>query len=274
MNKIKIFACALLALIALSAHDMFLKMTDYYVSANSAIQISLMNGTFDKSENVINRDRMQDVSVLFPTGEITHPEKTQWIEQGTETILRLNTKSDGTYIAGVSTLPKMIELSAKDFNEYLKHDGVLDVLEGRMKSGEDAKTVNEKYSKHVKIIFQAGDKTTETYKKQLGYPVEFIPVVNPYNLKVGDEFSAQLLQNGKPVANQLVYGSHGKFHGHAEDGSHLEAVKTRTDKKGIVKFKLTEAGEWYLRTIVMEKSNEKGVDYESNWSTLTFAVKN
>jgi uncharacterized GH25 family protein len=273
MKTIKSLSFAVVALMVLSAHDMFLKMSNYRVAINSEIQIALFNGTFDLSENTIARDRMKDVSVLSPAGKVTHPAATQWIDQGKETILRLKTEGEGTYVTGVSTLPKMIELSAKDFNEYLQHDGVLDVLEQRKKSGEDTKAAKEKYAKHVKVIFQAGSKTTDTFKKPLGYVAEFIPIVNPYILKVGDEFTVQLLKNGKPVSNQLIYGSHGKFHGHAEDGSHLEALKTRTDEKGMVKFKLSEAGDWYVRTIIMEKATEAGVDYESNWATLTFAVE-
>jgi uncharacterized GH25 family protein len=273
MKNYKFLLFSLFAVTILSGHDMFLKMSNYFVAANSDIKIALYNGTFTQSENTIDRARMQDVSVIYPKGKTQHPAATQWIEQGKETVLRIKTEEEGTYVAGVSTAPKMIELSAADFNEYLKHDGVLDVLEQRKKEGTDGNPAKEKYSKHVKIIFQAGDKTTSSYQNSLKYPIEFMPKVNPYALKVKDEFVAQLLMNGKPLANQLVYASHGGFHGHAEDGSHLESVKTRTDANGIVAFTLSEAGEWYLRTIAMVKSKEKDVTYESNWATLTFAVK-
>jgi uncharacterized GH25 family protein len=106
----------------------------------------------------------------------------------------------------------------------------------------------------------------------LGYPVEFIPQANPNSLKVGDNLNLQLLKNGKPLKDELVYASYAGFHGHGDDGSHVEAIKTRTDANGLVKLLLSKAGQWYVRNINMVKSTETGVDYESNWATITFEV--
>jgi uncharacterized GH25 family protein len=265
-------AWATLCLVALSSHDMFLRLTSFYVKPNTETQIQLINGTFEKSENVISRDRMQDVSVVS-AGKRTHPGNDMWSEADNITTLKLKTGAAGTYVAGLSTLPKMIELSAKDFADYLVHDGLTDMFEARKKSGEDANGAKEKYSKHVKTFFQVGDKLTDDYKTQLGYPVEFVPVVNPYSVKAGSEIQVQLLKQGKPLAGELVYASYLGYHSHAEDGSHKEAIKTRTDANGMVKVKLDKAGQWYLRTINMVKSTEPGVNYESNWATITFEVK-
>jgi hypothetical protein len=35
---------------------------------------------------------------------------------------------------------------------------------------------------------------------------------------------------------------------------------------------LRSAGTWYVKFISMTRSSEKGVDYVSQWATLTFAV--
>ncbi|MEA1882730.1 MAG: hypothetical protein U9N31_10075 [Candidatus Marinimicrobia bacterium] len=87
------------------------------------------------------------------------------------------------------------------------------------------------------------------------------------------EMEFQILRNGKPVANQLIYASIADFHWHLEDGGHEEAVTTRTDDKGFGKIKLINSGEWYLRLIYMVKSEKKDIDYESNWATLTFYIE-
>ena len=73
--------------------------------------------------------------------------------------------------------------------------------------GEDLKPARKKYSKHVKAIFQIGDKQTDDYKTVLGYPIEFIPLSNPYTLKIGDELAMKLLINGKPISGEMVYAS-------------------------------------------------------------------
>ncbi len=201
MKKSTITLSTLVILVTLSSHDMFLKMKSYYVSTDANITLHLYNGTFDKSENVITRDRMTDVSIVHPDGTRKRLGDDHWSEEGNITVLSAQTKSPGTYVAGVSTLSRMIELSAEDFNNYLAHDGVMDVLDARKKSGEDQKGAREKYSKHVKAIFQAGNASTGAYKQKLDYPIEFIPLQNPCELKVNEKLQVQLLSKGKPVSN-------------------------------------------------------------------------
>ena len=221
----------------LFAHDMFLKLRSYIVEPNTKVTVALYNGTFDKSENVITRDRMIDVSVVGPINHRNRINKNQWRDGWYESLLDLDLKSSGTHVIGVSTETRIIELSAEDFNGYLKHDGILDVLEARKKSGEINQPARELYSKHIKSLVQVCDKRTDSFNTNLEYPIEIIPSQNPYNLKKGDEMGFQVLRDGKAVANQLVYASYAGFHGHLEDGSHEESVTTRTDNKGFGKIK-------------------------------------
>ncbi|MFQ5628932.1 MAG: DUF4198 domain-containing protein [bacterium] len=256
----------------LSAHDMFLKLTSFLLAPNANVSMALYNGTFEKSENFITRDRMLDVSIVGPGSERVHPDTSQWRNAGATTMLDFKTGDSGTYVVGVSTKARMIALSAKDFNEYLIHDGLLDVLEARKKNNELEKDARELYSKHVKAIIQVGDKRSDGYKANLGYPIEIIPLQNPYTLKAGEDLAVQVLRDGKPVAKQLVYGSYAGYHGHDDEGDHVEAVKIRTDEAGIAKIKLEKSGQWYIRLIHMVASDKNDVDYESNWATLTFEV--
>lgn len=275
MKKSTIVVAGVVLVIATSlhAHDLFLKLQSFFLPAKSKVTISLLNGTFDQSENTISRDRMQDVSIVGPAAQRTHPDTSQWYEDGALTLLDFTTGEPGTYVVGVSTKPRMIELSAEDFNNYLVHDGVLDVLEARKKDKEMELAANEKYSKHVKALIQVGDKRTEAYKATLGYPIEIVPMQNPYTLKLGGVLPVQVLRAGKPVANQLVYASYDGHHAHDESGAHREAISTRTDGNGKASITLSKKGRWYIRLIHMAKSDEEGVDYESNWATLTLEIK-
>jgi hypothetical protein len=121
------------------------------------------------------------------------------------TILNFKTGEEGTYVAGVSTKPRNIALDAEAFNSYLEHDGVLDMIEWRKANDAMGQDAVEKYSKHVKTIVQVGNKKTDDWSTVLGYPIEFVPLNNPYELFTGDEIEVQLLSNGKPLTNQLVY---------------------------------------------------------------------
>ena len=94
----------------------------------------------------------------------------------------------------------------------------------------------------------------------------------PY-LSDGGSRGDTVLAEGKPVAGQLVYASYAGFHSHDDSGSHREAATLRSDEKGVVPVEISRSGRWYLRLIRMLPSGDEGVDYESNWATLTFEVR-
>jgi hypothetical protein len=279
----------LLAFVLFSSHDMYLKLDSYFLQPNSASSIKLFNGTFAESDNVIARDRMADVS-LVGNGIRTAVDTAQWSEQDRTTLLSFTTGAAGTWVAGLSTLPRNIEMDAEAFNGYLEHDGVLDMLEWRKTNDALGLAAVEKYAKHIKAIFQVGDKKTADWQTNLGYPIEFIPRENPYDLHSGDELKVQLLWQGKPLANQVVTvdsdnkeHSHGDDHDHADEAghSHDEAAKdhyhhgdnlVRTDANGELTIPLANDGIWFLRTIHLVESDASGLTHESNWATLTFEV--
>ncbi len=261
---------------------MYLKLDGYFLEPETAASIQLFNGTFDKSENVITRDRMLDVS-LVGKGKRTRIDTTAWTEDDAITILNFTTGAPGTWVAGVSTAPRDFAQTAEAFTRYLKHDGVLDVLEEREKAGTADQDVVERYSKHVKTIFQVGDQTSSDWRTELGYPIEFIPLGNPYTLQPGDVLPVRLLWQGEPLANQIVYAASATAththadrseheHGAEEDHTHTEGTMLRTDDNGNFLVELTNDGTWYLRTIYLVESPEAEITHESNWATLTFSV--
>lgn len=267
------------------SHDMYLKLDTYFLQPNKPAQIQLFNGTFEKSENVIDRNRMQDASLLG-NGKRVKIKENQWTEKDSITFLNLNSGNEGTYVVGVSTKPRNIAMQADAFNSYLKHDGVKDMLLQREKNNTLNTDAVEKYSKHVKTIFQVGDKKTNDWSTVLGYPLEFIPNNNPYEKFSGEKLSVKLLSNGKPLKNQLVYAnfissvnqhthSDGKIHTHDnedENHTHVTGQELRTDKDGNILVNLTSEGVWYIRTIHLVNSVEEGLTHQSNWATLTFEV--
>ena len=206
----------LLALVLFSSHIMYLKLDSYFLKPNKSATIQLFNGTFDKSENVIDRDRMLDVSLLN-NGKRIKVDESQWSEKDSITFLNFRTGEPGTYVVGVSTAPRSIEMDAEAFNTYLEHEGIQDMLTWRRDNDALENDANERYSKHVKTIFQVGDKRTDDWQKELGYPIEFIPLDNPYELNTGDDFKFKLLFKGKPLANQQVYAN---YKGNSEEHSH------------------------------------------------------
>ena len=218
----------LLTLVVLSSHDLYIKLDNYFLKPEQEATLSLYNGTFERSENIITRDRIIDASVVYDGIRIPFDES-QW-EDKDSTITRLNfiTGDPGTYLVGVSTKARNIELVADKFNDYLEHNGILDMLKKRKEKGLLNQNAVESYQKHVKAIYQVGDSLTNDWKTVLNYPIEFVPLENPYQKYNGDQLKVKLILDGQPLANQLVYAGHidnsknhnHHHHGHDHDGHH------------------------------------------------------
>lgn len=275
MSK-KIFRILLTTLLfstatTVSAHEMFLKARQSIIEPDTKQVVQLVNGTFDKSENAITRDRMADVSILA-NGEITKPVPSAWHDDENSSYLTFAARSSGTYVVGVSTRPRILTMSPEEFIAYLKHDGVLDTL-AEFESRNTLTPVREKYSKHVRTFLQVGEQRSADFEKPLGYPVEIIPEHNPYELRFGDRLSFRVLRDGKPVRGQLVRAGYDGFHGHDASGGHINSYELRTDENGRASVLLSNKALWYISLIHMEKVGRPDYDYESNWATATFLVR-
>ncbi|SEC77737.1 protein of unknown function [Tenacibaculum sp. MAR_2009_124] len=284
----------LLVIAVFYSHDLYIKMETYFLQPNQQATLSLYNGTFENSENTIARDRILD-AFFISQGKKVAIKPDQWKdEDSTLTKVYFNTGKAGTYVAGISTKTRSIGLSADEFNDYLKHDGVLDILEHRTKNNLLDKDAVESYQKHVKAIYQVGDIKTDDWKTILGYPIEFVPQTNPYEKYSGDTLAVKLLVDGKALPNQLVYADYvNSTHGHSHDDhthdkndhhhphkseskethTHTNGQQLRTNNQGIVFVNLPEDGIYYLRTIYMVNTPDSDeLTHKSKWSTLTFEV--
>jgi uncharacterized GH25 family protein len=276
MNNIRRQAYVVAALIMsvsvspVSAHEMFLKPQNSLQEPRSDQVIRLINGTFDKSENSITRDRMSDVSIVA-NDTVTKPSPSDWSDDENSSYLKYDSGEAGTQVIGVSTKANIIEMSPDDFIAYLKHDGVLDTL-AAVEKEKPTSNVRERYSKHIRTVVQVGDKKTDSYSEQLGYPVEIILQQNPYDLRFGDTIGFQVLYKGEPASGQLAHASYEGFHGHDASGGHINSYDMRTDEDGRASFILANKALWYISLIHMEKIDDPDADYESNWATITFKV--
>lgn len=211
---------------------------------------------------------MIDVSIIKPAGERAHPPASDWRDEGTTSLLDLETGAAGTYVVGLSTQPRDVEQKAAAFNEYLAHDGMPDTLAERRKNKELNKDVRRRYSKYVKAIFQVGNERSDSYKTPLDYPVEIIPRQNPYSLKAEQTLEVLCLKDGQPLVNQFVTA------GRELNGREATLPSVRSDNNGLARITLKGAGKWYVKFIQMTKLDDPQLNYESKWATLTFEVRN
>lgn len=267
-RKLLIAAIAIgLITITAVAHDLFLKLDSYFLPPNSKAVVRVLNGTFQKSDGAVARERLADLSVFANGAAVGSAESILWRAQEKMSVMEIQTGEPGTYLVGISTRTREIDLKAAEFNEYLSHDGIPDTLAARRRNHELGKDVRERYSKHVRAVFQVGDKLSEDYKKPLNYPVELIPQQNPYSVKAGQTIEVLCLVGGKPIKNQFVMA------GWASGNGKMHELSARSDTKGIARIKLGGAGKWFIKFIHMTPISEPHLNYESKWASLSFEIK-
>ena len=168
-------------------------------------------------------------------------------------VLKKEVDFDGLGLIAMERGWAYIELKPKEFNEYLKHEGITDIkvkLEGGVQK--------ERYRRYIKSLVLSGDKIEgEIYKKVIGQRLEIVLLKNPYLLKVGDELEVQVLFEGKPLANKIVtlYGA---------GQNDVFEQKAKTNKNGIAKFKVKNSGFQLVRLVHLRRcENCDNVNWES-----------
>lgn len=263
---------ALLGTVALSviivtlglAHDLFLKLETYFVPTKTAIRIAVLNGSFTTSEAAVTPDRLADLSFVGPDGRRPLSRKA-WQPAGDSTWLEFRTGYTGTYVIGASTQPRELTLTGEEFNRYLEEEGLVDVLAMRANQRAAIRPVRERYQKHVKAVIQVGESRSPGFSTRFEYPAELVPLTNPYAVQVGDTLAFIALVDGKPMREQIVIA------GGDYQGRERALVRERSDARGAARFVISEPGRWFVKFIHMIPA-PGGVDYESQWATLTFEV--
>lgn len=268
LRRTSVVAALLLVAAPLFAHDMFLRLEQFFVAPNSTVNVRLFNGTFILSENSITPDRLADIAVVSPAGR-AKIDVAQWSAVGDTSVFPMRTGAAGTYVVGVSTKPRVLEMSGTDFNAYLRSDGIPDELAARRAQKRLNDRAKERYQKHVKALVQVGATPGDAFGTVLGYPAELVPVQNPYALRVGATLDVRVLVDGKPVANQFV-----QYGGLSASNGRVAQRNVRSDAAGLVHIPLDRTGTYYVKFISMVRvTGDAEANHSSKWGSLTFGVK-
>ncbi len=177
--------------------------------------------------------------------------------------LEIKFTREGTHLFVMQSNNAFIELDGEKFNAYLEEDGVEDVLAFRKKNNLLDKPAKEYYARCAKLLLQTGTKTDDTFKKQVGLPLEIVPVKNPYAVKQGDEITFQVLFEGKPLPFTMV-----KVWNRKEGTTFMQNIYTQKD--GTITTRLSNAGAWMVSCVKMVPAKEEGADWQSYWGSLVF----
>ncbi|HQR05767.1 MAG TPA: DUF4198 domain-containing protein [Gemmatales bacterium] len=201
--------------------------------------------------------------VILPDGK-----ETALVARGKEELsglLDYTPNRPGIYIAAVTTEPKLITLSAEEFNHYHVADGLPHIYLMRHKESALGQPGRERYSKSPKTLLQVGDGKEGNPCRTVGLPLEIVPLRNPFQLKVCETLPVKVLFDQRPLADAHL--------GWDVPGDGEEPSGTvRTNAKGEALIPISQTGLMTIRLTHMTRAKAADYDWESFWTTLTFRI--
>lgn len=256
----------LAAVSTLAAHDLYLRPDTFQPRPGATLRVEYHNGdAFPASHVPVKLERLRDMQLRHGAGHAL-PFDNLRIE-GVATVADVNVPvGGGAFWLTSRTVPNFIQLEAAQFEEYLKHEGLEEIVRWRHAHGEAAKPGREMYSKYVKALGRAGDGAGFS-TQPLGLAIEIVPLADPYALQPGQTLRVQVLWDGKPAAGLAIEMAN------AYDGKVTKKAAGRTGADGQLEIPLSGAGLWKLHAIGMRRGkNPREADWESFWASLTFEL--
>lgn len=187
------------------------------------------------------------------------------LTDGALPITEFSPTQNGNYLLAMERDWASVTLEAQKFEDYLRTDGLDEIVIERAKRGESAKQGREKYSRFIKSLLMVGQSPDNTYAKTLGLKLEITPLENPYSKKIGDTLKFKVMFDGKPLIGKTVFA----------DNRDSTTQKMTTDNKGELSMKIAHQGLWLIRLVHMQRcqTNCETADWESYWGAFTFGVR-
>lgn len=266
--RMKKILLAILLLNQLYSHDYWLHPQKFRLSKGDTLIVHLFVG--DKLNKEIEREFQKNMTKKFEL--ITDETKFNLIDglkDGTIPVLNRKVDFEGLGLILMERDFAYIELKPEEFQEYLEHENLDEIKEIWKKMGK-REVEKERYSRFLKSLIVSGSNFKgDIYKKVFGQKLEIILLQNPFELSVGDSMEAKILFEGKPLPYKTVM----VYNQSSKDGKFTEQ-RIKTDKNGIVKFKLNSDGFWLIRLVHLLPCDKcKDVNWESFWASFSFEIR-
>jgi uncharacterized GH25 family protein len=171
----------------------------------------------------------------------------------------------GIHVIAVETTPKILELEADRFNEYLVTDGMPHIFRLRAKEKTLNQPAKERYRKSPTALVSVGAGAEGAWNKPIGLPLEIVALQNPFERKPGDTLRVQVLFHKK-----LLAGANLGWQRPGDGDTPIGYV--RTDAKGEALIPISQTGLTTIRLTHMTRPKTPDYEWESFWTTLTFRV--
>lgn len=253
---------SLLAASALAAHDTWLLPGSLRTPVNRKVVLSLTSGeAFPVDDFAIDPKRVTRANVrlankstpLATPVSATNSLNYTWIPS-----------SAGIAAIAIELASETLTLAPDKIEEYCTDINASQSLSATWDSVPKPRQWRESYTKHAATFVLVGESASDSsWRQPLGMGFEIIPDVNPTTIKVGDVLRVHAVRAGKPVANLEVGFQY-------ENDKHVSFATT--DSAGQTQMKLSRAGRWLVNATSLRRTRATGLEWESDFATMTIAV--
>lgn len=168
----------------------------------------------------------------------------------------------GTQTIILTTRNFELKLSANEFNEYLKEEGLENVLNDRIINKQNTIDSHEIYSRIAKSIVYIGK--DDAYKRNFGLPLEIsiASEIKPKNQTY--KITLKITKNNHLLVNQLIKAQ-------LQD-KETKIKESRSDENGLVSFDLPCKGFWRFSTVSIQPVINGDIQWKSTWSSTTIKL--
>lgn len=274
-------ALALLASAAL-AHDTWLLPLRPVAPPGVEVAFDLTSGmAFPANETALAPDRVARGLVRLGGVEEALPAP---VPTPRSLRFRVPLRRAGVATVHVDLAPRALTLTAAQVTEYLDEigapDSVRQAYRAQPAAPDGTRRWRERYAKHATAYVRVTSPlrpvpaSDSSWRVPTGAALELVPERDPTTLRPGDTLRVRLVRAASNVA-VAPGGLPLPFTTVGVVGPGLPAVgmPRRTDAVGRVAFVVPRAGRYLLRATVLRRATAADLDWESDFATLTVAVR-
>lgn len=256
-------AIAVMSLLSrpLSAHDMWIEPATFVTEAGDIVGLKLKVGQ-DLLGDPLARDPQLIKQFIV---EDSGGRKPVVGRDGGNPAGFVRAAGSGVLVVGYYSNPSSVDETAEKFNQYLKEEGLAEIVRLRASRGQTNAKVREQFTRCAKSLVMAGPASTAAGDRVLGFPLELVAERNPYAAAFGKDLPFRLLYESRPLAGALVVAMNRR--------NPMEKLSARTGSDGRVHLTLRPGGMWLVKAVHMAPV-PAGIDadWQSYWASLTFEV--
>ncbi|MEA2239536.1 MAG: hypothetical protein QOC81_4260 [Thermoanaerobaculia bacterium] len=256
MRQIALTAAVVLTAAVLHAHDFWIEPSTFHPEPGSTVSVGLRVGQDFVGDAVPRVSTAIERFVVIQHGD----EESIAGMEGTDPAGWFQADGRSTAVIAYRSRTSLVEMAPAKFEEYLRLQGLENVIKIRMKRGEHLKPSRELFSRCAKALL-TGKQTSPTATQPLGLRYEIVPSHDPTVSTA--PFVGRVLYEGRPLPGALVIA--------VWQSNPAVRMGARSGRDGAFSFAFPHAGVWLIKSVQMvDAPSGSGAEWESLWASLTF----